>query len=213
MTAPSLTRVLDELPLRSATPSGWVAQVLADPNALLDDHGHLERAAAANALQLMTRCPSHVPAERWIGRLTGLARDEVEHLGTVTSLLVQRGGTPSRSHVNPYARALRGLVRTGEGARELIDRLLVSGLIEARSCERFALLADADHDLSTLYASLVASEAGHHRLFVNLAAVVDPDGRHGDVEARWEELLDAEAEVLARQPGGPRMHAGMDRAA
>lgn len=197
------------LPLRSATPTAWVEQVLADPDALLDDHAHLERAAAANALQLMTRCPSHVPAERWIGRLTGLARDEVEHLGTVTSLLVQRGGQPSRSHVNPYARDLRQLVRTGEGPRELVDRLLVSALIEARSCERFGLLADAGHELSWLYADLVASEAGHHRLFVNLATTVQPTTSAGDVEARWDELLDAEAAVLARQPGGPRMHAGV----
>lgn len=199
---------LEQLPLRTATDPSWLTQVLAEPDELLNDHGHLERAAAANALQLMTRCPAHVPAERWIGRLTGLARDEVDHLGTVTSLLVQRGGTPSRSHVNPYARDLRNLVRTGEGARELIDRLLVSALIEARSCERFSLLAAAGHELSPLYADLVASEAGHHRLFVNLAATVDPDGALDDVDARWQALLDAEAEVMARQPGGPRMHAG-----
>jgi tRNA-(ms[2]io[6]A)-hydroxylase len=198
------------LELRSTTEQGWVDQVLAQPNALLNDHGHLERAAAANALQLMTRCPLHVPSERWIGRLTGLARDEVEHLGTVNSLLMSRGGAPSRSHVNPYARSLRSLVRMGQGVRELIDRLLVSALIEARSCERFDLLANAEHELSPLYAGLVASEAGHHRLFVNLATAVDPQGQHGDVEERWQSLLDQEAELLAQQPGGARMHAGLD---
>ncbi len=196
---------LDDLPLRSRTHDGWVAQVLADPDELLSDHAHLERAAAANALSLMTRCPPHVPAERWIGRLTGLARDEVEHLGTVTSLLVQRGSAPSRSHANPYAKDLRRLVRTGQGAAELIDRLLVSALIELRSCERFGLLADAGHDLSPLYADLVASEAGHHRLFLGLARLVTPDE---DVDARWASLLDREAEILAQQPGGVRMHAG-----
>ncbi len=202
-----LDRVAAELPLRQWTDRAWVDQVLAAPDDLLDDHAHLERAAAANALQLMTRCPEHVPSERWIGRLTGLANDEVEHLGTVISLLVSRGGAPSRSHVNPYAKDLRKLVRTGQGKAELVDRLLVSALIECRSCERFALLADAGHELSGLYDSLVASELGHHRLFVNLAGVVDPGQ---DVEARWDELLEAEAEVLARQPGGPRMHAGLD---
>lgn len=199
-----------DLPLRWATPSAWVAQVLADPHTLLSDHGHLERAAAANALQLMTRCPAHVPSDRWIGRLTGLARDEVEHLGMVNSLLVSRGGQPTRSHMNPYARDLRNLVRTGEGVCELIDRLLVSALIEVRSCERFDLLGRAGHELSGLYAGLVASEAGHHRLFVNLATAVDPTGNHDDVERRWQELLVLEAEIIQAQPGGARMHAGMD---
>lgn len=205
--APTVARIVGEVPLRAWTDPAWVAQVLAAPDALLDDHGHLERAAAANALQLMTRCPDHVPSERWINRLTGLARDEVDHLATVTSLLASRGRAPSRSHRNPYARDLRTLVRTGRGAEELVDRLLVSALIECRSCERFAMLADAGHELSGLYADLVASELGHHRLFVNLAHAVLPDG---DVAGRWEELLAAEAAVMARQPGGARMHAGLD---
>lgn len=207
MSTPIADRVLAELPLASWTDGAWVQQVLAAPDELLDDHGHLERAAAANALQLMTRCPEHVPSERWIGRLTGLANDEVEHLATVTSLLVSRGGAPSRSHRNPYARDLRGLVRMGQGADELVDRLLVSALIECRSCERFALLADAGHELSPLYADLVHSELGHHRLFVNLATAVQPDGR---VDQRWADLLVAEADIIARQPGGARMHAGLD---
>ncbi len=202
-----LARVITEVPLASWTDAAWVDQVLAHPDELLDDHGHLERAAAANALQLMTRCPQDVPSERWIGRLIGLANDEVEHLATVTSLLISRGGAPSRSHHNPYARDLRKLVRTGQGTDELVDRLLVSALIECRSCERFALLADAGHELSSLYADLVHSELGHHRLFVNLALAVQ-QGR--TVRARWAELLEAEAEVVAAQPGGARMHAGLD---
>lgn len=207
MLTAAVEEALAELPLRVATPTAWVDQVLADPVGLLSDHAHLERAAAANALQLMTRCPPHVPSERWIGRLTGLARDEVDHLATVTSLLVQRGAAPARSHANPYAKDLRALVRTGEGARELVDRLLVSGLIELRSCERFGMLARAGHELSGVYEELVASEAGHHRLFVNLAHLVAPDD---DVDGRWQALLDAEGGIASSQPGGPRMHAWID---
>src|SRR5688572_30282158 len=75
--------------------------------------------------------------------MTAVARDEVEHLAVVSRLLARRGGRLTKQHSNPYAAALRGLVRMGTGRGELVDRLLISGLIEARSCERFRLLADA----------------------------------------------------------------------
>ena len=80
-------------------------------------------------------------------------------------------------------------------------------LIEARSCERFERLAEvaADEELRRLYRGLLASERGHYRIFLDLAHEV-PGG--GDVDVRWDELLDAEARLLAAQSPGPRMHAG-----
>ena len=196
----------DALPLRWPTPPAWTATALASPLALLDDHAHLERDAAVNALALLRRLPADRPAERWVRALTGVARDEVDHLGTVTRELTRRGGELSRSHRNPYAAALRDHVRSGQGPDELVDRLLVSALIEVRSCERFGLLAGAGADVSPLYAALEASELGHYRLFLRLAELV------ADVEVvsrRWDELLDVEAAVAAAQAPGPRMHAGV----
>lgn len=196
-----------ELPLRFATPPAWAALALRRPLELLNDHAHLEKKAAANALELLNRWPEPSPPENWVAAMTAVARDEVEHLALVCRLLARRGGRLTKQHTNPYAADLRALVRRGEGREELADRLLVSALIEARSCERFQLLADAcdDAELARLYRGLWASEHGHYRTFVQLAEEIERADR---VAVRWEQMLDAEAAIIARQPAGPRMHAG-----
>ncbi|MDB5291918.1 MAG: hypothetical protein JWL69_3159, partial [Phycisphaerales bacterium] len=104
-----------DLPLRYATPPQWAARVLQQPLELLNDHAHLEKKAAANALELLNRWPEPAPPENWVAAMTAVARDEVEHLATVTRLLARRGGRLSRQHGNPYAADLRALVRKGEG--------------------------------------------------------------------------------------------------
>lgn len=206
-----------DLPLRYATPAGWAGSVLRQPLELLNDHAHLEKKAAANALELLNRFPEPNPPENWVTAMTAIARDEVEHLATVTRLLARRGGRLSRQHGNPYAAELRALVRKGEGTSELVDRLMVSALIEARSCERFKLLADhldavengdaaaGDKELRKLYRGLWASEHGHYRTFIQLAEQIQAE----DVVAqRWDYILNAEATIIARQAAGPRMHSG-----
>jgi tRNA-(ms[2]io[6]A)-hydroxylase len=206
-----------DLPLRHITPPQWAARVLQQPLELLNDHAHLEKKAAANALELLNRWPEPAPPENWVTAMTAVARDEVEHLATVTRLLARRGGRLSRQHANPYAAELRSLVRMGLGKGELIDRLMVSALIEARSCERFKLLADylesispeapgADRELMKLYRALWSSEHGHYRTFLQLAEQIEPAET---VEKRWDEVLDAEAKIIARQPPGARMHSGV----
>jgi tRNA-(ms[2]io[6]A)-hydroxylase len=101
------------------------------------------------------------------------------------------------------------LVRKGH-AGEALDRLLVSALIEVRSCERFAVLAGAceDAELADFYAALFASEFGHYRVFLDLARKLS---KATVVEARWQELLAAEARILAEQETGPRIHSGIAR--
>lgn len=202
------------LPLRYETPPAWAAQVLRRPLELLNDHAHLEKKAAANALELLNRWPEPSPPENWVAAMTAIARDEVEHLAVVTRLLARRGGRLARQHANPYASALHRLVRRGQGPAELVDRLMVSALIEARSCERFRLLGEAcsgtdagvqDAELAKLYRGLWASEHGHYRTFLQLAEQILPTGR---VAARWDEMLDAEAEIIRVQPPGARMHGG-----
>jgi len=194
-------------PLRYRTPPAWAAEVLRDANALLGDHAHLERKAALNALELLNRGPGPCSPAEWVGALTQVARDESEHLHAVTRLLHARGGSLPRMHRNHYAVALHALVRRGAGTRELLDRLLVAALIEARSCERFELLAEVadDPDLRALYASLRGSERAHYTLFMKLAATLVPEA---EVTARWEEMCMAEGETMAAQPAGPRIHSG-----
>jgi tRNA-(ms[2]io[6]A)-hydroxylase len=198
-----------DLPLRHATPLRWASEALRRPLELLNDHAHLEKKAAANALELLNRWPEPSPPENWVAAMTAVARDEVEHLATVTRLLARRGGRLTRQHTNPYAADLHKLVRRGRGREELVDRLMISALIEARSCERFALLGEAcdnDAELRKLYRGLWAREHGHYRTFLQLAEQVEPPA---DVSRRWDQMLDAEASIIARQPPGPRMHAGV----
>src|SRR2546421_5756584 len=104
-----------ELALRYNTPSAWAADVLRRPLELLNDHAHLEKKAAANALELLNRWPEPNPPENWVAAMTAIARDEVEHLATVCRILARRGARLSRSHRNEYASRLRGLVRKGAG--------------------------------------------------------------------------------------------------
>ncbi|MEO8100130.1 MAG: tRNA-(ms[2]io[6]A)-hydroxylase [Acidobacteriota bacterium] len=198
--------MIDSLPLHSRTPLAWGRAVLRDPIALLIDHAFLERKAASNALELMTRWPGEwTPG--WVEAMTSVARDETVHLAQVTRLLARRGGRMERLHKNPYANALRQLVRKGAQG-EVPDRLFVSALIEARSCERFAVLAEAaadDEELAKFYKGLFTSEMGHYKIFLKLASNVA--GRK-DAQSRWEEMLVDEARIMGEQEPGPRIHSG-----
>ncbi len=196
------------MPLLSRTPVEWARAVLAEPMRLLVDHAFLEKKAATNALELLTRWPNDW-LDGWVETMTGVARDETAHLAQVTRILLRRGGRLERVHKNPYANALRLMVRKGE-ATELLDRLLISALIEVRSCERFLALAEAseDKELSEFYRALYASESGHYRVFLILARKV---ARPSVADARWREMLAAEAKILNEQEAGPRIHSGWPR--
>lgn len=194
------------LPLRSRTPPDWARAVLADPIRLLIDHAFLEKKAATNAMELMTRWPDDwTPG--WVETMTAVARDEAAHLAQVIRLLLRRGGRLDRFHKNPYANALRQLVRKGEPA-EIVDRLLVAALIEVRSCERFGVLAavSEDAELAGFYRALFTSEFEHYQVFLGLARKIVNGAQ---VDARWQAMLAAEAQILAQQPPGPRIHSGL----
>lgn len=191
--------------LHSSTPPEWARAVLEHPIELLADHAFLEKKAAVNAMDLLNRWPNDW-VEGWVETMTGIARDEAAHLAQVTRILLRRGGKLERGHSNPYAKALRLLVRPGEPAG-ILDRLFTSALIEARSCERFGLLAAVaeDAELAALYRALYASELGHFKVFLKLAYKIAP----GEESAqRWEQLLAEEASILASQKPGPRIHSG-----
>ena len=198
---------IDALPLLSRTLEEWARAVLADPTALLIDHAFLEKKAANNAMELLTRWPGDwIPG--WVETMTAIARDEAAHLAQVVRMLAKRGGRLERIHKNPYANALRLLVRKGHQPAEIMDRLFVSALIEARSCERFAALAAAspDPELAAFYNALFSSELGHYKVFLKLANKVAPKPV---VAARWQEMLAHEARILAAQPSGHRIHSGV----
>lgn len=200
------------LPLRSRSSERWARRVAERPLDVLADQAFLEKKAALNALELLARQPESGGPRDWATFLAGVARDESQHLLQVARLLRARGRTLPRVHHNPYARELRSGVRMGAGVDELVDRLLVAALIEARSCERFERLAAAcpDPELARFWSGLHASELGHFRGFLELA-----EGVAGAcaVQGVWEAWLAREAEVLAAQPFGWRVHGGEPAAA
>jgi len=194
--------------LALATPAAWAAAVLAEPAALLVDHAHCELGAAASAQALVRRFPfDHELAER----MAALAMEELAHFRQVLRLLDELGQTLLPPVPNGYVLGLEAAARATRGASaELLDRLLVSALVEARSHERFGLLARAaaasgDERLARLYGELGPSEHGHMLLFPELAR-----RRFGAdaVAARLAILQGAEAELLARLPFAARVHSG-----
>lgn len=199
---------VEALPLHSRTPIQWGQAVLTDPISLLIDHAFLEKKAATNAMELLTRWPNEW-LDGWVEAMTGIARDEVSHLAQVARILLSRGGRLDRYHKNPYANSLRQLVRKGEPS-EILDRLLVAALIEVRSCERFSVLsaAAADTELASFYRALYSSELGHYRIFLNLAAMFTDQPV---LDTRWNQMLASEAVILAGQEPGPRIHSGLPR--
>jgi tRNA 2-(methylsulfanyl)-N6-isopentenyladenosine37 hydroxylase len=181
------------------TDSAWVAAALADLDAVLADHAHCEMKAASNALSLAARHPE-IPSI--VVALTDLAREEIDHFQEVYAWLRRRGVSLGPPPKDLYAAALRRAPLDLEPTplSPLVDRLLVAALIEARSCERFKLLADvlcgAPHaELGAFYARLFAAEARHYRTFVELA-VLAAHAEQGEVERRLHDLAVVEGHIV-----------------
>jgi tRNA-(ms[2]io[6]A)-hydroxylase len=185
-----------------ATPTDprWVEVALSDLDAVHRDHLHCERKAAQSALSLVRSYPERAELVAAVARL---AHEETAHVVQVTQLLARRGVPPTWDHGDDYAAALREQVRRAEPER-LLDRLLVFALIEARSAERLALLAEAlpDRAAADLYRGLATAELRHRDTFLELAAATAPAAWR----ARAEELAAAESAIVARLPLRPRIH-------
>ena len=190
--------------LAAPTSWSWIVQANARPMEVLIDHAHCERKAAGFATQMMFR----YLCEPGLGEvLSPLAREELEHFEQVLALLKQRGRYLEPLQSSGYGGALAKQVRKAEPFR-MLDSFLVAGLIEARSHERMALLAEhsPDQELRQLYADLLSSEARHFGIYWSLAEERWP---RAEIVERLEEL--AEEEVLALQgnlarPEDVRMH-------
>lgn len=196
----------DAAPAAFATPPAWAAAQLPHRAELLVEQAHLEKKAAAAAMQFLFRVPAPAPALR---ALSALAREELVHFERTLKLLDRRGVAFGPQAPSPYAERLKqGCARTMPD--RLVDELLVAAVIEARSHERMALLAAAlhgvDDELAAFYADLVDAEARHAPTYVELAGhVLPPDV----VAARHGALLAHEALVLGALPFAPRLHSGL----
>ena len=169
-------------------------------DAVLVDHAHCEKKAAASAMSLVVGYPE---LEELVRRMSALAIEELQHFRAVYERIVQRGLALGRDQGDPYAQKLMALARANQG--RLTDRLLLFGLIEARSHERLDLLAThlEAPDLKQFYADLAKAESRHAALFRELACFYDdPEA----VENRLYELATAEARIVADLPIEPRIH-------
>jgi tRNA-(ms[2]io[6]A)-hydroxylase len=189
------------LHLKCNTHPRWLAQVDADLESILIDHAHCEKKAAGTALNLIF---AYVEDIKLCRAMTEIVAEELEHFHMVLELLGRRGIRFRRLKPSSYGRELNDLVRKQEPQRA-VDRLLVAGLIEARSCERFQVLSQhvKDAELAEFYRSLFESEARHHATYTRLATKFAPETQ---VMARLEELAAAEAAIITRGEERPRMH-------
>jgi len=190
-------------PLKWATPSEWVKAVATDTLALLSDHAHCELKAAASAQSLIAK---NTQRPELVKELLSIAHEELQHFGRVVGVIESRGGSLSPVSGNRYAGEL---LRRGVSGRSshLLDRLLVAALIEARSLERFRLLADhlVDSELSSLYSELLTSEANHRAFFIDAAR---SHFEEGVVEEELERFAAVEAEVIQGLPFDHLVHSG-----
>ena len=191
------------LNLASETPESWLGATLAALDEVLVDHAHCEKKAAGTALKLLFRYPQHRFMQEPLARL---AREELVHFEQVLALLDRRGVDFERQRPSPYGGRLHQLVR-GDDPERLVDWLLACALIEARSCERFKLLSEGlrqrDAELAEFYRALLASEARHHQVYVDLAFELADASR---VRQRLEQLAAAEAEILCAPRPFARLH-------
>jgi tRNA-(ms[2]io[6]A)-hydroxylase len=187
--------------LKQPTSMAWVEQAIAHLDIILLDHSHCERKAAGVAVNLMFRYPSY---EKLVRQLTAIAREELDHFELVNQWLEKRGIAMAPLPAPPYGATLNAHIRRQEPER-LLDMLLVSGLIEARSHERLGLLAQycPEPELAKFYHSLMASEARHYGIYWVLAQTYCDAV---PINQRLEELAELESQILATLHPHPRIH-------
>ena len=193
------------LKLQLPTDPLWVKNVVeSNIEELLTDHAYCEQKAASNAITLIIQNPNYPDL---VQEMAALVQEEMDHFKRVHDIIIARGYNLGKERKDNYVGQLAKFMRPG-GQRhtQMIDRLLFSAMIEARSCERFKVLSENinDEELSKFYYELMVSEAGHYTNFINLAMEYAPEEA---VKKRWNELLETEARIMQElELRGDRMH-------
>ena len=192
------------LKLQLPTDPLWVKNVVeSNIEEILTDHAFCEQKAASNAITLIVQNPQ---LSDLVQEMAALVREEMDHFKRVHDIILERGFILGRERKDDYVNELRKfLSSSGSRSAQLIDRLLLSAMIEARSCERFKVMSEHidDPQLSEFYHELMISEATHYTTFIRLAKKY-ADGI--DVDKRWKEFLDYEAQVIQNYGKGETIH-------
>lgn len=181
------------LRLKLPTDPRWANIAEKNIEEILTDHAFCEQKAASTAISLLVTYPEHSDL---VTEMAALAREEMSHFEMVHKRILDRGLTLGRERKDEYvARINQFFPKTGDRNERLVNRLLIAALIEARSCERFKVLSEniSDKELAKFYDSLMVSEANHYTMFIGLARKY---GKREEVDAKWDALLDFEAEVM-----------------
>ena len=187
--------------LRDPTSSKWLELAINNLDIILLDHSHCERKAAGVAINMMFRYPSYTSL---VHKLTAIAKEELEHFEQVNQWLEKKGIPLAPLNSPPYGAKLKALIRHQEPDR-LLDSLLISALIEARSHERLGLLGEhcPDPELAKFYRGLMASEARHYGIYWVLATTYSD---RDTAQSRLAELSAQESEILSNTYHEPRIH-------
>ncbi len=182
------------LGLKLATDPRWVTIVESNIEEILTDHAWCEQKAATNAITMITY---NSELEDLVTELLEIAREEVEHFQMVHNIIKERGLTLGRERKDNYVNELfKFLKKDGSRNDALVDRLLFSAMIEARSCERFKTLSEniTDEKLAKFYRDLMISEAGHYTTFLTLARKYGKN--KPAVDSRWKEWIEYEGVLI-----------------
>ncbi|PTM06486.1 MAG: tRNA 2-methylthio-N6-isopentenyl adenosine(37) hydroxylase MiaE [Bacteroidetes bacterium] len=183
------------LHLKLETDPRWATIAEENIEEILTDHAWCEQKAATNAITIITHNSQY---EDLVTELLELAKEELEHFQMVHNIIKNRGYKLGRERKDSYVNELYKFMNKGGNRNRLesmIDRLLFSAMIEARSCERFKLLSQRikDPELANFYNDLMISEAGHYTIFITFARKY---GKDIDVDKRWKELVEFEGELI-----------------
>nr|WP_242689254.1 tRNA-(ms[2]io[6]A)-hydroxylase [Pedobacter sp. SYSU D00535] len=180
--------------MKLPTDPRWVKNVVeSNIEEILTDHAFCEQKAASNAITLIVQNPN---LSDLVQEMALLVQEEMDHFKRVHDIILERGFILGRERKDDYVNELaKFMIKGGTRQQQLIDRLLFSAMIEARSCERFKVLNENinDEQLAAFYYELMVSEATHYTTFIKLAKKY---GEGIDVDKRWEEFLEYEAKVI-----------------
>ena len=191
------------LGLKLPTDPRWVDIVEKNIQEILTDHAYCEQKAASTAISLIVSFPEYTDL---VQEMTALVKEEMSHFKMVHDKIIARGWTLGRERKDEYVAQLMGFFpKGGSRTNQLVNRLLYAALIEARSCERFRLLSEniSDPELATFYRNLMASEANHYTMFLGFARKY---GQREEVDKKWQQLLDYEAEIMKDLGKSETMH-------
>lgn len=181
------------LGLKLPTDPRWVNIVEKNIEEILTDHAYCEQKAASTAISFIVIFPEYTEL---VQEMTALVKEEMSHFKMVHDKIIERGWVLGRDRKDDYVIALmKFFPKGGSRTTQLVHKLLYAALIEARSCERFRLLSEElkDPELASFYRKLMVSEANHYTMFLSFARKY---GNREEVDTKWQELLDYEADIM-----------------